>query len=133
MGAQGSRAFLSRQAQILAAKQHLGAPKCCKSWLGLDMAVSVASGTSCLGRFPVEKTGPTLVFLAEDAIESVRTRIEALCKQRKIDIDRLDLFVNLESKDAYFLILGSESLLFRSAKILFRHCVKASPQKIAAR
>ncbi len=69
-----------------------GAPKCCKSWLGLDMAVSVASGTSCLGRFPVEKTGATLVFLAEDAIESVRARIEALCSQRKIDIDRLDLF-----------------------------------------
>ncbi|MCP4935538.1 MAG: AAA family ATPase, partial [bacterium] len=28
-----------------------GAPKCCKSWFGLDMAVSVASGTHCLGRF----------------------------------------------------------------------------------
>ncbi|MCP4600789.1 MAG: AAA family ATPase [Proteobacteria bacterium] len=69
-----------------------GAPKCCKSWLGLDMAVSVASGTPCLGRFPVEQPGPTLVFLAEDAIPSVRARIEALCTQRKIDIDRLDLY-----------------------------------------
>ena len=28
-----------------------GAPKCCKSWLGLDMAVSVASGSACLDRF----------------------------------------------------------------------------------
>lgn len=70
-----------------------GAPKCCKSWLGLDMAVSVASGTPCLGRFPVEQTGPTLVFLAEDAMPAVRARIEALCTQRRIDIDRLDLHV----------------------------------------
>ena len=70
-----------------------GAPKCCKSWLGLDMAVSVASGSPCLGRFPVEQAGPTLVFLAEDAIPAVRARIEALCTQRRIDIDRLDLHV----------------------------------------
>jgi len=28
-----------------------GAPKSCKSWLALDMAVSVASGTACLCRF----------------------------------------------------------------------------------
>ena len=34
-----------------------GAPKTCKSWLGLDMAVSVASGTACLGRFTVENSG----------------------------------------------------------------------------
>jgi len=30
-----------------------GAPKCCKSWLGLDLALSVASATPCLGRFGV--------------------------------------------------------------------------------
>ncbi len=69
-----------------------GAPKCCKSWLGLDMAVSVASGTPCLGRFSVGQPGPTLVFLAEDAIPSVRSRIEALCTQRNFDINRLDLY-----------------------------------------
>lgn len=28
-----------------------GAPKCCKTWLGLDMAVSVATGTKALGHF----------------------------------------------------------------------------------
>ena len=28
-----------------------GAPKTAKSWLGLELAVSVASGTACLGRF----------------------------------------------------------------------------------
>ena len=69
-----------------------GAPKCCKSWLGIDMAVSVASGTPCLGHFPVQKSGPTLVYLAEDALPVVRARIEALCAHRRLDIRRLDLF-----------------------------------------
>jgi hypothetical protein len=70
-----------------------GAPKCCKSWFGLDMALSIASGTHCLGRFAVTQPGPVLVFLAEDALPAVRTRIQALCTQRHLDIDHLDLYV----------------------------------------
>ena len=49
-----------------------GAPKCCKSRLGLDMAVSVASQTPCLGRFTVENPGMVLIFLAEDDLTDVR-------------------------------------------------------------
>ena len=70
-----------------------GAPKCCKSWLGLDLAVSVASGTPCLERFEVQRTGPTLVFLAEDSLPHVRRRIEGLCRHRRLEIDELDLHV----------------------------------------
>ena len=70
-----------------------GAPKCCKSWLALDMALSVASATPCLGRFPVKQPGPALIFLAEDADSAVRTRIEALCAHRQLDIERLNLYV----------------------------------------
>jgi hypothetical protein len=70
-----------------------GPPKCCKSWLGLDMALSVASGSPCLGQFPVKRPGPALIFLAEDALPVVRARIEALCAHRKIPIESLDLFV----------------------------------------
>ena len=70
-----------------------GAPKCCKSWFGLDMAVSVASGTNCLGRFAVKQAGPVLVFLAEDACPAVRTRVQALCTQRNLDITHLNLYV----------------------------------------
>ncbi len=69
-----------------------GAPKCCKSWFGIDMAVSVASGTSCLGRFAVKQPGPALVFMAEDATSAVRERVQALCSQRNLNIDYLDLF-----------------------------------------
>ncbi len=70
-----------------------GAPKCGKSWFRLDMAVSVASGTPCLGGFPVETSGPALVYLAEDAIPAVQARIESLCLHREIDIKRLNLYV----------------------------------------
>jgi hypothetical protein len=70
-----------------------GAPKCCKSWLGLDMAVSVASATPCLGRFHVARPGPALVYLAEDSLSNVRARIAALCRQREVNLADLDLFV----------------------------------------
>lgn len=70
-----------------------GAPKTAKSWLGLDMAVSVASGTPCLDRFEVEARGPSLVYLAEDALPMVRSRIDAICQHRQLDIGPLDLHV----------------------------------------
>ena len=70
-----------------------GQPKCCKSWLGIDMAVSVASGTACLGKFHVSTPGPTLVYLAEDAIEAVRSRVDSICKSRGLSIESLDLVV----------------------------------------
>ena len=70
-----------------------GAPKCCKSWLGLDMALSVASATPCLGRFPIRQQGPALVFLAEDSLAAVRARLEGLCAHRQLDIRALDLYV----------------------------------------
>ena len=70
-----------------------GAPKCCKTWFGLDMAVSVASGTPALGHFACKAPGPALVYLAEDALPQVRSRIEALCRSRGRDIGSLDLHV----------------------------------------
>ena len=70
-----------------------GAPKCAKTWLGLDIAVSVASGTPCLGRFAVDATGPALVYLAEDALPQVRERIVGLLTHRGLALDTLDLHV----------------------------------------
>lgn len=70
-----------------------GTPKCAKSWLGLDMAVSVASNTPFLGRFAVQDNGPTLVFLAEDALPQVRARIAGICAHRRVDLAALDLHV----------------------------------------
>jgi hypothetical protein len=70
-----------------------GAPKVWKSWLGLDLAVSVASGTACLGRFEVEQPGRALIYLAEDALTGVRARIASICAHRGLSLRGLDLHV----------------------------------------
>ena len=41
-----------------------GSPKSYKTFLALDIAVSVASGTPCLDSFDVPQSGPVLLFLA---------------------------------------------------------------------
>jgi len=70
-----------------------GAPKCCKSWLGLDMAVSVATGTPCLGTFPAADPGGVLIYLAEDALGVVRERLHAICQHRHLDFASLPVDV----------------------------------------
>ena len=55
-----------------------GEPKCCKSLLALDVAVSVASGASCLRQFPVRRTGKVLLFPAEDSLAIVRLRLQGI-------------------------------------------------------
>jgi len=73
-----------------------GSPKVGKSWFALDLAVSVASGTPCLGVFEVEQRGPALVFLAEDAVSAVRERLGAVCASRDLQLADLDVSVIVE-------------------------------------
>ena len=70
-----------------------GAAKCAKTWLGLDMALSVATGTPCLGRYAVPEPGPVLVYLAEDALRAVRERIEGMARHRGLDLDGVEIHV----------------------------------------
>jgi hypothetical protein len=70
-----------------------GPPKCCKSYLGLDMALSVATGTPCLGTYTVIEPGPTLVYLAEDALSVVRERTETLARHRGLPLADVNLHV----------------------------------------
>jgi RecA-family ATPase len=70
-----------------------GAPKCAKTWLGLDMALSVATGTACLGKYTVPEPGPVLVYLAEDALLVVRERIEGMARHRGLDLGPVALDV----------------------------------------
>ena len=70
-----------------------GAPKCAKTWLGLDMALSVATGTPCLGKYAVPEPGPVLVYLAEDALLVVRERIEGMARHRGLDLDQVEIYV----------------------------------------
>jgi hypothetical protein len=70
-----------------------GAPKCSKTWLGLDMALSVATGTACLGKYAVPEPGPVLVYLAEDALPVVRERVEGMARHRGLDLTRVEVHV----------------------------------------
>ena len=73
-----------------------GAPKSCKTWLALEIAVAVASGRPCLDRFDVAQPGRVLVYAAEDAPEQMRERIESLARARRTDFNALDVCLILE-------------------------------------
>lgn len=70
-----------------------GEPKCGKSFLALDIAVAVASGTPCLRRFNVGSAGPVLLFAAEDALHIVRERLHGIATIAGVDFDELDVHV----------------------------------------
>jgi hypothetical protein len=70
-----------------------GEPKCCKSFLALDMAVAVASGTPCLRRYTVPKPGPVLLYAAEDALHVVRQRLQGICRAAGVTLESLDVHV----------------------------------------
>lgn len=70
-----------------------GEPKCCKSLCALTMAVSVASGRSCLGGHRPLRTGTVLVFAAEDAPHIVRERLALL--SAGLDIDLHDIPIQI--------------------------------------
>ena len=70
-----------------------GEPKCCKSFLALDLAVSVASGAPCLRQFPVRHTGPVLLFPAEDSLAVVRRRLEGISSAAGVGFQSLSVEV----------------------------------------
>ncbi|MHB8638098.1 MAG: AAA family ATPase [Fimbriimonadaceae bacterium] len=70
-----------------------GAPKCSKTWLGLDMALSVATGTPCLGKYAVPQPGPALVYLAEDALPIVRQRVAGMARHRGLELAAVEMHV----------------------------------------
>ncbi len=73
-----------------------GCPKVGKSWLGLEMAVSVATGKPCLGTYPVTDPGPVLAFLAEDRLSVLRERVENLARHKGVDINEMKLNIITE-------------------------------------
>ena len=68
-------------------------PKCCKSFLALDLAVAVASGTACLRHFPVPQAGRVLLYAAEDALHIVRRRLEGICAAAGLSLQDLNVQV----------------------------------------
>ncbi len=70
-----------------------GSPKSGKTWLALEMAVSVASGRPCFNTFAVALPGPVLLYAAEDSAMALRSRLETLARLHKIDFERLNVHV----------------------------------------
>jgi AAA domain len=70
-----------------------GEPKCFKSFLALDVAVSVASGAACLRQFPVRRTGKVLLFPAEDSLAVVRQRLEGIACAAQVGFESLPVEV----------------------------------------
>jgi hypothetical protein len=70
-----------------------GEPKCCKSFLALDVAVSVASGAACLRQFPVRRAGSVLLFPAEDSLAVVRQRLEGIAAAAQVPFGSLPVEV----------------------------------------
>jgi hypothetical protein len=57
------------------------------------MALSVATGTACLGKYTVPEPGAVLVYLAEDALPIVRERVAGMARHRGLDVARVDIHV----------------------------------------
>lgn len=70
-----------------------GSPKSLKTWTSLEIAVSVATGTPCLDRYPVCEQGPALLYLAEDSLPRIKERLTALANRRALDIAALDVHI----------------------------------------
>lgn len=67
-----------------------GIPKTGKTWLALELAVAVASGQPCLGRYPVHQRGSVLLYAAEDTAAAVKQRVSAIALTRSVtQLDRL--------------------------------------------
>jgi len=70
-----------------------GTPKSYKTWMALEMAVSVASGSACLASFAVPSPGPVLLYAAEDSESALRSRLESLAQHHRLDLAHLDIRV----------------------------------------
>lgn len=68
------------------------APKAGKTWLGLDMAISVATGTPVFGSFAVPEAHPVLYVALEGHRAAIRSRIGCLARGHGVppELDGLD-------------------------------------------
>jgi hypothetical protein len=62
-----------------------GQPKTFKSWLSLDMALSVANGSQFLDHFPIKRPGPVLYLQEEDSLPMVKRRLDIVAAGKKSD------------------------------------------------
>jgi hypothetical protein len=67
-----------------------GPPKVGKTWLALELAIAVATGTPAFGHYPVRHRGPVLLYAAEDKPSAIKERARAiLTATGRGDLDKL--------------------------------------------
>lgn len=59
-----------------------GRSKSYKTWIAIDLALSIVSGKDFLGRFPVRKTGPVLLIQEEDPTGVLQERLRLIAKSK---------------------------------------------------
>ena len=57
-------------------------PESYKTWILLDLAVSVSAGVPFLGSYPVNSTGPTLIIQQEDSHSGLTDRLALIVEQK---------------------------------------------------
>jgi hypothetical protein len=57
------------------------------------MALSIDTGTACLGKYTVPEPEPVLIYLAEDALPVVCERIEGMARHRGLDLGPVEIDV----------------------------------------
>ncbi|MGD0287392.1 MAG: AAA family ATPase [Acidimicrobiales bacterium] len=76
----------------------LGTPmKAGKTWLVSDLAVAVAHGGAWLGKFPIERRGPVLMFLGEGGKRKMVRRLEAVAEFYGVELRSLPIVLCLRA------------------------------------
>lgn len=95
-------------------------PESYKTWLLLDLAVSVASGTPFLGSYRVNSTGPTMIIQQEDSHEGLTDRLALIVEQKlkmTANIDN-DIWQVPSMPDLPIYVHPSRMLRFDNKKVL---------------
>lgn len=78
-----------------------GEPKCYKSWVGLDLALSVATGADFLGHFRIQNPGPVLYIQEEDPAPTLKNRSAKIWVNKSTD--KFELVHNEDEAGLYWL------------------------------
>lgn len=68
-----------------------GSVKCLKTSIAVDLALSVATGTPFLGKFPVDTARPVLIFSAESGKPAIRDLLRRMSKARGVEFPKVPL------------------------------------------
>lgn len=95
-------------------------PESYKTWILLDLAVSVASGTPFLGRYQINSPGPTMIIQQEDSHEGLTDRLALIVEQKLNAVPKLegDVWQVPAMPDLPIYVHPSRQLRFDNKKVM---------------